>query len=269
VTCPQCGAIVVAADATCPNCQAMLAFTVPASAQPGQAALHANRPVRPVRGIGIVAMILTGLTLLVSLVFNVMTNLSPAVGGGTTSIRSLSPLVWVLTTINLAATIVTIVWLWRARKNVDAMVGTSPRWTAGWAIGAWCIPVANLVLIPLVIVDVVRNSMDERRARRTTAVVWAWAAVQLAGVLAVGGLAAAVPFAAGLGGQTRTAGLTFATTATIAVVGTALKIAYIAMISAGQHERIAPALGGPRRTRTLPTGPLAPVQGEHRPPSYG
>jgi hypothetical protein len=242
----------------------MLAFTVPASAQPGPAGLHANWPVRPVRGVGIAAMILTGLTLLVSLVFNVMTNLSPAVGG-TTPIRSLSPLVWGVTTINLAATIVTIVWLWRARKNVDAMVGTSPRWTAGWTIGAWFIPVANLVLIPLVIVDVARNSMDQGRARRTTAVVWAWAAVQVGGVLAAGGLAAAVPFAAGVGGQARTAGLMFVTTAGIAVVGTALKIAYIIMISAGQHERIAPALAGPRRTRELPTGSLAQLQGEHRP----
>jgi hypothetical protein len=99
------------------------------------------------------------------------------------------------------------------------------------------------------------------------AVVWAWAGLQLVAVLSAGSLAATVPFATGVG-QPHTAGMVFAATAGLSVVGAALRIAYIWMITAGQHERIGPALAGPRRTRDLPPGALAPVRTD-RPPSYG
>jgi protein-S-isoprenylcysteine O-methyltransferase Ste14 len=265
VTCPNCGASVDAAVARCPHCQAMLAFTVPASAQPSPAGLHPNHPVRSVRGVGIAAVVLAVLATLASLAYNALINFSSV-----TDSRFLrSSLVQVLALISSASVIVMIVWLWRARKNVDAMVGTAPRWTAGWTIGAWFIPVANLVLIPLVIVDVARNSLDEARGRRATAVVWAWAAVQLVGGLVAGGLAALIPFATAARTEPRTAGIMFAAVAGVGLVNAALRIAFINMITTGQHERIAPALGEPRRTKTLPPGPLAPVTGEHRPPSYG
>lgn len=268
MTCPNCGTAGPPATATCAHCGAVLSFTVPASAQPAPAAgLYTNAQVRSVRGVGIAAMVLAGLTALGSLAFNVMTNLARAVDGATATASSRLPVVVSISMLSGAATIVLMVWLWRARKNVDAMVGAAPRWTAGWTIGAWFIPLANLVLVPLVIVDVVRHSLDEQRARRTTAVVWAWAGVQLVGGLAVGGLAAAVPFAAGVAGQTR-AGMMFVVTAGLALAGAALKIAFIAMLTAGQHERIAPALGEPRRMRDLPPRPLAPVRTD-RPPFHG
>jgi hypothetical protein len=56
-----------------------------------------------------------------------------------------------------------ICWLYRVRSNLDALPETF-RWSAGWAIGGWFVPIASL-FIPLAIVGEVDRA-SERQAGR-------------------------------------------------------------------------------------------------------
>ncbi len=52
-----------------------------------------------------------------------------------------------------------------------------PLWSAGWAIGAWFIPVANVLVGPAVVADVAKNMADDpsnRTRGRIVRRVWAW-----------------------------------------------------------------------------------------------
>jgi hypothetical protein len=50
------------------------------------------------------------------------------------------------------------IWLYRARRNLDSLIETPPRWGWGWTLAGWLIPVANLVAPPAVLAEVVRES---------------------------------------------------------------------------------------------------------------
>jgi Domain of unknown function (DUF4328) len=65
----------------------------------------------------------------------------------------------------LAAGIAFVTWLHRARLNLDAFGVGELRWSPGWTVGAWFVPVANLV-IPLLVV----NEVDKATAVRASAV---------------------------------------------------------------------------------------------------
>lgn len=58
----------------------------------------------------------------------------------------------------LAVVPVFIVWCFRAAKNQEALERRPERLGAGWAIGGWFIPLANLVIPVLVIQDLWRGS---------------------------------------------------------------------------------------------------------------
>ena len=57
-----------------------------------------------------------------------------------------------------------IVWCFRAAKNHEAIGRQPERLSAGWAVGGWFIPLANLVIPVLLIQDLWRGS-DARIAR--------------------------------------------------------------------------------------------------------
>ena len=44
----------------------------------------------------------------------------------------------------LAAGVVFIVWLWRVRWNAEMFCRGEHRFTRGWVIGCWLVPVVNL-----------------------------------------------------------------------------------------------------------------------------
>lgn len=58
----------------------------------------------------------------------------------------------------LATGVVFIIWLHRATSNLRAFGHRDLRWTPGWAIGAWFIPFANLVIPKLVVDDAWRGA---------------------------------------------------------------------------------------------------------------
>jgi hypothetical protein len=218
----------------------MMSFTVPESAQPVPTGLYSNMRVRQVRGLGLAAMILAGVDGLFGVAVNVWTTLQPGAVPG----DALAPVL--LATLgaglmSLASAVVIIIWLYNVRKNVDAFVGAAPRWAAGWTIGAWFVPLASVVLLPLVIADVARNTFTEREPRqRAVATVWIWGGLQIAAVVVGGGLIC-IPFA-GIGDELPVA------VATVLIVlfslGAAItQLLYIQLITAAQHQRIAPGAG--------------------------
>jgi hypothetical protein len=84
----------------------------------------------------------------------------------------------------LAVVILFIVWQFRAAKNNEALDRVRPRFGPGWSIGAWFIPLANLVIPVLIMQDLWRGATPStprgdptwRRARGSWLIgVW-WAA---------------------------------------------------------------------------------------------
>jgi len=69
------------------------------------------------------------------------------------------------------AGILVIVWLARARSNADALYPARHRLAAGWAIGGWFIPIGNLFLPVVVVLDLVKASNP---TGQSIPQVWMW-----------------------------------------------------------------------------------------------
>lgn len=86
---------------------------------------------------------------------------------------------------SLAATVVavlTIVWWYQAYLVVERLDPPGRSWSAGWAIGGWFIPIANLIIPKMVLNEIDRASVvvDEgtsewRQRRLLPAANWWWA----------------------------------------------------------------------------------------------
>jgi hypothetical protein len=80
---------------------------------------------------------------------------------------------------SLVAAAAFVAWLYRARRNATRL-GGSLKWAPGWAVGAWLIPVGNLVIPYLVVQDLRRAGGP---ARQPAPVGWWWASVLVAVLL--------------------------------------------------------------------------------------
>lgn len=69
-----------------------------------------------------------------------------------------------------------VILLFRAVKNTEIWTATRPRWSAGWAIGGWFIPLANLVIPFLVFLEVWKRSApgDRRLGSPGPGLLWCW-----------------------------------------------------------------------------------------------
>ncbi|MEV6276913.1 DUF4328 domain-containing protein [Nocardia sp. NPDC051832] len=72
----------------------------------------------------------------------------------------------------LIAGVVFLCWLMRARMNADALRPHAGGLSRGWAIGAWFLPIANLIMPALVVYQVWRDSHPAQRS--AGALVWVW-----------------------------------------------------------------------------------------------
>jgi hypothetical protein len=66
----------------------------------------------------------------------------------------------------LGAGIAFVVWLYRARANLESFGVYDLNWARGWAIGAWFVPLANLVL-PILVIGEIDKATAARRAETT------------------------------------------------------------------------------------------------------
>lgn len=220
-------------------------YTVPPEAQPHPSGLRPDVRIRGVRELGWVAaglVALDGVLALGVFVVALATDLEALLANDAVAIAF--GIVVVL--VAIASAVVLIVWLYRCRKNLDAFESAYPRWGAGWTIGAWFIPIANLVLVPLVFADVARNSArTAERASRLVAVVWVWAVAQIvsscsdrligAGIGIPGFTTPSVPGALGI-----STGAAFFSVVLVTVM-TAAQAAAILMTTHEQHARLSGA----------------------------
>jgi hypothetical protein len=93
----------------------------------------------------------------------------------------------------LAIVVLFIIWQFRAAKNNEALYRPRPRFTPGWSIGGWFIPVANLVIPLLIVQDLWRGATpstprgDPRwRSARGSWLVGVWWAAWLVSLLRYG-----------------------------------------------------------------------------------
>jgi hypothetical protein len=63
--------------------------------------------------------------------------------------------------LSLAVFVVFVVWLWRAYSNIEPLGAGRRRWGRGWTIGAWFVPIANLI-IPKQLVNDSWRAADEQ-----------------------------------------------------------------------------------------------------------
>lgn len=81
----------------------------------------------------------------------------------------------------IAALVLVIVWLYRVHGQVSSLGATGIRLPRGFTIGAWFIPLANVVLVTLMLSDYDRSARANGlpigsawKQRRTPLVVWLW-----------------------------------------------------------------------------------------------
>jgi hypothetical protein len=165
--------------------------------------------------------------------------------------------------VSIAILVVLIVFLWRAAKNTELWQRDRAKWRPGWAIGAWFIPFANLVLPAMVVQDVWRRSPEidpwgYRHAGSSPLVGWWWATWIVSSLF--------VRLAAGWGGDPATAA-ELSTADTIRTIGLVASIA-AAVFLVGVVRRLAArqailARSGPT---TAPT-PTTAAPGPWTPPA--
>jgi hypothetical protein len=66
--------------------------------------------------------------------------------------------VWLMLLALVAAGTTFLTWLWRARQNAERLTHVRHRWSRGWTIGAWFVPVMNLWSPRQIVDDVWRTS---------------------------------------------------------------------------------------------------------------
>ena len=134
-------------------------------------------PMRPLRTPTIVASVAIGASTLLTLTSAALVLAGTDLG---TRTAPTGPAIWLLLLgipIGITALVATLSWFYRALFNVHMLPDAHPRWSSGWAIAAWFIPLANLVLVPLVAADTARNTVPpqdhgKRRMLTLLAVVW-------------------------------------------------------------------------------------------------
>ncbi|HEV7712583.1 MAG TPA: DUF4328 domain-containing protein [Asanoa sp.] len=216
-----------------------------------QAVYEGHKTYR-VRGVGFAAVALVALTLVAYLVrpallWAIWNGADSAVSAddldGAIALENLLPVVgFAGALVQLSALALTIIWLWRARKNLDAFPDTQPVLSAGWAIGGWFLPFANAVIPGRLMANVARQSSRERWVS-VVSVVW-WIALILTYFVdrLVGTIFENEPDPGAdldaLAGQywTYAAGETFAAIA--AVLAATAFVLVVPRVSAAQEERI-------------------------------
>ncbi|MGY0004071.1 DUF4328 domain-containing protein [Micromonospora sp. I033] len=155
---------------------------------PDRPALSPGMPTLAVQGIGSAAAVGVGLTALLY----ALVALAPALrvlltppgsdpGRQPTplAVEGLLSLAYVV--VFLTTAVLVMVWMFRARKNTDAFPGGRRVLAAHWAITGWWVPVASLAVPCVVMVGIVRDSLDRVWLRVLVGVWWlAWLAFGVA-----------------------------------------------------------------------------------------
>lgn len=89
--------------------------------------------------------------------------------------------------VNTALLVVAIVWMFKAHRATSALSRHARTWSSGWTIGAWFIPLGNLVIPKLVLAEIERIATAPRShgaavgRGRATVIGWLWWAMFVVG----------------------------------------------------------------------------------------
>lgn len=148
----------------------------------GAPALRAGVRTRAVRGVGVAASV----AVVGVLVADLARALWPLAGGrmaeravltGHRALFELAQLVELIIPVLHVGTVIVagvlvIIWLYRARTNLEAFPGASPTLSGGWAIAGWFVPFANLVIPCRVMVSIARDSVRRSRTPWLVGIWW-------------------------------------------------------------------------------------------------
>jgi hypothetical protein len=225
----------VAADAAqCPRCGSSLAFGAPVGQFEEEYDYPPLREARDLRGLGLIAMAAVGVFTVVKAIDSAISLRSDRTALPGSAVRGT-----VLVSLVLAVVmgLALLVWLYRARTNLDAFPDAAPRWSVGWTLGALFIPCANIVLVPVVLADLARWSVRDgsaARARRVIVLIWLCLALYVLASFS-SGLISAFAQASGPSGGAVTAGLV------LGVAAGGMLMFVIHTITSEQQARIAGA----------------------------
>lgn len=155
--------------------------TVPLQQQPHTAAGAAVAVYRPARRLATAAVIVALVVVLIELLLTALSlpsynQISDAVGegrdGSSDVFTRYDAVALLQLPCEIAAYVVTCLWLWRARVNAEALNGASGQVRGrGWAWGGWVCPVVNWWFPYQVVRDIVRAT---GRGRYGVGAWWAW-----------------------------------------------------------------------------------------------
>lgn len=138
----------------------------------------------------------------------------------------------------VGATILFIVWSWRAHTASDRLRPHDRKYSRGWTIGAWLIPIVNLLLPKLVVGEIERIARAPRdggvvrrwREVRGSAIGWLWWVGHVSGTV-LARLAANAVDQAETVEDVRSAYSMAITAGAVSTVGLVLGVLYIGRIS--------------------------------------
>jgi hypothetical protein len=169
--CRTCGTALAVSDAFCPACR------TPAPTP----ALRLGARVYPVTGIGTAAVVAAWVTAGFTVAYWLSTLIGRSLAvqarnTGDPALLDAALLVALLLALPLVVAllttgVLTIIWTYRARKNLDAFPDAETPISAGWSIAGWLVPFVNLVMPYRVVANIARETL--RRAD-TPAVVKVW-----------------------------------------------------------------------------------------------
>jgi hypothetical protein len=96
--------------------------------------------------------------------------------------------------LNVVLLILLIIWMFRAHRVTDLLGGTDRKWSRGWTIGGWFIPVANFLIPKLVLGEIERIAQAPRtdgriatdwRKTSASAKGWLWWGLWFLGIVLV------------------------------------------------------------------------------------
>jgi Domain of unknown function (DUF4328) len=176
--CPSCGFGVSPMLAACPRCGAPLPPPPGAVMVAPRVATPIVAPPPPDGFAELGGLALTVMTsVVVSALVTVVGSAWTAFLGAAHESESLGFFIWATGwSLRVPVFAFFIVWLYRARLNLDLFPGVKPQWRSEWTALCWIMPFANLVLPGAVIADVARNSVDdyEQAVDRVSRLAWAW-----------------------------------------------------------------------------------------------
>jgi hypothetical protein len=144
---------------------------------PYQPAMPSPTPFRRLRGLAISMYVLLSIAGLLAVIaipvaINARTVVHDHASNGTvfvdhtvkTATDAVSAVVGFLLLVSLAITVLFIIWMWRAASNLPLFGRVRPKFSPGFAIGGWFIPLANFIIPGMQMFDIDKGSGPRLRS---------------------------------------------------------------------------------------------------------